>query len=320
MRCKNKAACRRIGSLFFCLLLSACAGTPQSDSLIQSTPSDLLKPVELTEVPFYPQQEYQCGPAALATLIKNQGVKVDINRLSRRVYIPGREGSLQLELIGAARDYQLIPYVLVPELRVLLHEVKAGRPVLVLQNLGVSWYPRWHYAVVVGYDLQKEELILRSGEIERYRLSLYTFEYTWQRGKRWALVLLKPGELPVAGNAWHYVNAVVGFERKHNWGLLKTAYQTGLERWPRNRELLMGLGNTYYALGKLSEALTQYKQVISGNQNFAPAYNNAAQVYAELGQLETAEQYVQRAITLGGVHIQQYQSTLSDIRRRQNNK
>ncbi|MGD8925701.1 MAG: PA2778 family cysteine peptidase, partial [Thioalkalispiraceae bacterium] len=173
MRCKNKAACRRIGSLFFCLLLSACAGTPQSDSLIQSTPSDLLKPVELTEVPFYPQQEYQCGPAALATLIKNQGVKVDINRLSRRVYIPGREGSLQLELIGAARDYQLIPYVLVPELRVLLHEVKAGRPVLVLQNLGVSWYPRWHYAVVVGYDLQKEELILRSGEIERYRLSLY---------------------------------------------------------------------------------------------------------------------------------------------------
>ena len=24
---------------------------------------------------------------------------------------------------------------------------------LVLQNLGLSWLPRWHYAVVVGYDL-----------------------------------------------------------------------------------------------------------------------------------------------------------------------
>lgn len=320
MGCNNKAACRGIGSLFFCLFLSACAGTPQSDSLLQSIPAELARPVELASVPFYPQKKFQCGPAALATLINDKGIEVDLDRLSRRVYIPGREGSLQVELVSAARDFRLIPYVLTPELQVVLHEVSAGRPVLVLQNLGVSWYPSWHYAVIVGYDLQNAELILRSGEIERYRVSLYTFEYTWQRGKRWAIILLRPGELPVTGDPWHYMQAVVGFERKHNWALLQTAYQTGLQRWPRNRELLMGLGNTYYALRQLPAALAEYEKVIANDQNFAPAYNNAAQVYAELGQYEKAENYAQKAISLGGVHSEQYHSTLEDIRRMQNNR
>jgi len=320
MNDKSKAACRGIGSLFFCMLLFACAATPQSDSLVESIPAELSKPLELTEVPFFPQKEYQCGPAALATLLKHQDIEVDIEELTRRVYIPARKGSLQLELVSAARNYQLIPYILTTEIDDVLREVKAGRPVLVLQNLGVSWYPKWHYAVIVGYDLQEKELILRSGEIERYRLNLYTFEHTWRRSKYWAMILLKPGELPTGGDAWLYMNAIVGFEQTQNWSLLHKAYQTGLQRWPRNRELLMGFGNTLYAQRQLALALKQYEKVIDNEASFAPAYNNAAQVYAEMGQLDKAEQYVQRAISLGGVHIQQYRSTLNDIRRMQNNK
>src|SRR2546422_3737218 len=32
----------------------------------------------------------------------------------------------------------------------LLAEVAAGHPVLVFQNLGLHWIPRWHFAVAVG--------------------------------------------------------------------------------------------------------------------------------------------------------------------------
>jgi len=318
MQYNNQAACRAIGSLFFCLFLFACAATPQSDSLVASIPATLKQPVELSSVPFYPQKDYQCGPAALATVISHQGRDVDLAELTRKVYIPERGGSLQLELIAAAREYELIPYKLATELDTVLHEVTAGRPALVLQNLGVSWYPRWHYAVIVGYDLKARELILRSGTIERYRLSLYTFEHTWRRGKRWAMILLKPGELPVAGDDWRYMNAIVGFEQKNNWPLLDKAYQAGLQRWTQSRELLMGYGNNLYMQGQLAEALIQYEKVIADDSNFAAAYNNAGQVYAELGQFKKAEQYMQRAISLGGVHIQQYQSTLNDIHNMQN--
>lgn len=316
----SQAACRGIGSLFFCLLLIGCAGTPQSDSLLASIPETLNKPVELSSVPFYPQQAYQCGPAALATLVHFQGVDVNLDELIRRVYIPERKGSLQLELIAAARDYELIPYVLATELDAVLHEIKAGRPVLILQNLGVSWYPQWHYAVVIGYDLDAEQLILRSGEVERYRLNLFTFEHTWQRSKRWAMILLKPGELPVAGDAWHYMNAIVAFEQKKNWALLTKAYQAGLKRWSRSRELLMGYGNSLYSQGQLSSALIQYEKVIEYYPQFAPAHNNAGQVYAELGQFEKARSYVHRAVQLGGMHGQQFRSTLNEIDRMQASK
>jgi len=314
----SQVAYRGIGSLFFCLFLFSCAGTPQSDSLIASIPATLKKPVELKSVPFYPQQSYQCGPAALATLIDYQGRQLDFEDLIRKVYIPDRKGSLQIELIAASREYDLIPYVLATELDTVLHEVNAGRPVLVLQNLGVSWYPQWHYAVIVGYDLNAEELILRSGETKRYRLNLFTFEYTWQRGRRWSMILLKPGELPVKGDEQQYMQAIVPFEQRKNWKLLDKAFLSGLKRWPRSRELLMGYGNNLYAQGYLAVALEQYQKVIAEHGDYAPAYNNAAQVYAELGLLEKAISYVQKAISLGGVHSQQYRSTLEDIRRMQN--
>ena len=313
---KKRAAYRAMGSLFFFLFLIGCAATPQSDRIIANIPEQLIKPVELKQVPFYAQQKYQCGPAALAALLKHHDKVIDLDALSKRVYIPARKGSLQVELITAAREYELIPYIIEPELQTLLKEVKAGNPVLVLQNLGVSWYPQWHYAVVVGFDLQERNVILRSGTIQRYAMNLYTFEHTWRRSKRWGMLLLKPGALPavnVSDSAWRYLQAIVGFEQKQNWDLLDTAYQAGLENWPGQTDLIMGYGNNLYQQGNKLMALEQYEKVIANNKAFAPAHNNAAQVYAELGQFKKAIAYANKAIELGGVHIQQFKSTLKDI-------
>src|SRR3569623_1363896 len=126
-------------------------------------PADLTHAVELDAVPFFPQERYQCGPAALATVLAWSGAAVTADQLVPQVYLPARQGSLQPELLAAARRYQRLPYVLEPDLAALLREVGAGHPVLVLQNLGLSWAPRWHNAVVVGYDLARDEVVLRSG-------------------------------------------------------------------------------------------------------------------------------------------------------------
>ena len=66
----------------------------------------------------------------------------------------------------------------------------------VLQNLGLGWYPKWHYAVVVDFDLSKGEIILRSGADARHIVSMQLFERTWQRGDFWAMVSMPPGRLP----------------------------------------------------------------------------------------------------------------------------
>ena len=54
-----------------------CAGlAPQTTQLRYTLPPALHEYVELKQVPFFPQTEYQCGPAALATVLNASGVKV----------------------------------------------------------------------------------------------------------------------------------------------------------------------------------------------------------------------------------------------------
>jgi len=74
----------------------------------------------------------------------------------------------------------------------LFTEIAAGHPVIVLQNLAFDWYPVWHYAVAVGYDLDAQEITLRSGRERRLQLPLGTFEDTWRRGGHWAMLALPP--------------------------------------------------------------------------------------------------------------------------------
>jgi hypothetical protein len=110
----------KAGVVAAALALFGCAGAPQ---LPPGTPA-----VELTAVPFFPQTEYQCGPAALATVLRHAGADVDAEALVREVYAPALRGSLQPELLGATRRHGFIPYVIEPDAGALVAELAARRP------------------------------------------------------------------------------------------------------------------------------------------------------------------------------------------------
>ena len=86
------------------LWLTGCA-TPQVAALLARPPATLPARVELTGVPFHPQEEYQCGPAALATVLVHAGVATTPDALVPEVYLPARGGSLQAEMLAAARRH-----------------------------------------------------------------------------------------------------------------------------------------------------------------------------------------------------------------------
>lgn len=158
--------------------------------------SQLPRRQELVAVPFFPQQQYQCGPAALAMAMSAAGTDITPEALVSQIYLPQRKGSLQAEVLAAARRHGMLAYRLSPELSDVLTEVAAETPVIVLQNLGLSWYPVWHYAVVVGYDLEREQIILRSGLEHRLVMPLSIFQRTWQRGGSWAMLAIPSDKLP----------------------------------------------------------------------------------------------------------------------------
>ena len=156
---------RLVAALILVWLIAGCAsrGPVLSNSLDRpGVPAN----VDLVDVPFFPQEEYQCGPAALATALSYSGLALTPDELAPRVYLPGKEGSLQVEMVAAVRRYDRIPYLIQPTLPALLAELQANRPVIVFENLGIAALPVWHFAVVVGYSKDDDSLLLRSGRHE----------------------------------------------------------------------------------------------------------------------------------------------------------
>lgn len=304
------------GGVLAALLLSGCAGTLQSSGLLRGPPAGLTQPVELSQVPFFPQQRYQCGPAALATALSWSGASVSPDELVPEVYLPARRGSLQLELAAAARRHGRVPYPLAGEVATLLREVEAGHPVLVLENLGLSWYPRWHYAVIVGFDLSRDLIVLRSGMQRREGLSLEVFERIWRRGGSWAITVTVPEDLPQTAAELPYLRAVLPFEETAQWRTAARAYAAAHRRWPHSIGAAMGLGNSRYALHDYPAAAEAFRSLLAEHPGYGPALNNLAETLAATGDLVSAEAYARAAVEAGGDEQGVYRQTLRSIQDR----
>jgi tetratricopeptide (TPR) repeat protein len=304
------------GGLVMVVLLGGCAAPLQSTGLLSAPPPDLARAAELEQVPFFPQERYQCGPAALATVLTWSGVAVEPEDLVSEVYLPRRKGSLQIELTAAARRHGRVPYVLAPDVQAVLAEVRDGHPVVVLLNLGLSWYPVWHYAVVVGFDLARDRVVLRSGTLRRDLLSLELFERTWRRGDRWSLVVMPPDQLPGTAREVPYLRAVLPFEQAGAWRTAARAYAAAWRHWPDSVGAGMGVGNSEYGRGDYAAAAAAYLRLLQRHPGFAPALNNLAQSLAASGDLKAAERYAEQALAVGGMQSKIYAETLQEIRGR----
>ena len=265
------------------LLLGGCAPIPEAVLELPAGPA-----LELDRTPFYPQERYQCGPAALTTVLTTSGAVVALDDIVDKVYLPERKGSLQVELLAATRTEGRLPYVIDGTLSAIRNELEAGRPVVVLQNLGVAAIPRWHYAVVVGINADRSEVILRSGTDRRRITSVRTFLHTWRRGEYWAMVVLRPDELPAEVNRERYFSAIAALEQTGRLDEAALAWRTAEDRWPENPVALFGLGNTEGALGNFAVAEKIYRALLEQDGSLLVARNNLALVLAEQGEFEAA--------------------------------
>jgi len=279
------------------LLLALVAGcAAQTETLRRAPPAGLAPRVELAATPFFPQTEYHCGPAALATVLTGLSSEATPARLGEQVFLPARTGTLQIEMIAGARRHGAVATRLPATLEALLRELQAGHAVVVFQNLGLSWYPLWHYAVLIGYDLERAEVILRSGTTERLVMSMRTLEHTWVRAGSWAFVALPPGQWPDTAEEKAVVEAAVGFERAAAPAQAAIAYRSALERFPDSLSLRMGLGNTRYAAGDKPGAAQAFEEAARRHPDSAPAWMNLASTRAELGQRDAARDAARRAV------------------------
>lgn len=263
-------------SSLWLLALSGCMGP----RVLPDLPAD---GVELSATPFHSQERYQCGPAALATVLQTAGVDTSPEALVEQVWLPERQGSLQLELLAATRRHARVAYVLEPELAALLSELQAGRPVLVMLNVGSSWYPLWHFAVVIGFDPERKQMLLRSGSSRRLALALGRFLHSWELAESWAMVALRPGELPAAADRERYLGALEDLETTGQPGIAALGYQAWLARDTQDALAWFGLANSQLALDDPTAAEAAYVRLLDVRPGDAAASNNLARLLLDRG-------------------------------------
>lgn len=251
---------------------------------------------ELSNVPFFPQTEFDCGPAALATVLGASGVDVTPASLIPQVYTAGLEGSLQVELIAATRREGRLPILIRPTTDALFELVASGYPVLILQNLRLRRSPRWHYAVVVGFDAEPSRVILRSGVEPQKRLRAQRFAMSWALAGNWGFVVARPGEIPAGVDADSYMRAVVESERSLGEADVDSAYEAAMRYWPDEPIVLfLAAGNAFNRL-RLDEAASLYRRVLTIESDHVAARNNLANVLLDQGCYAAAEAEARRAL------------------------
>jgi tetratricopeptide (TPR) repeat protein len=228
------------------------------------------------------------------------------------VYIPDRKGSLQVEMLAAARRHGMVSYALAPRFEDVLREIAAGTPVIVLQNLGL-FSAGWHYAVAIGYDYPLGTLVLRSGTQERDVMPFAAHEVVWMRSGYWAMVAVPPDRIPATAEENRWLGAIAALERTGQARGARVAYTAFLGRWPENVNARIGLANAHYALGELAQAEAVLREAARRDPGSVVVLNNLAQALSDLGRHEEALPLIEKAMAAGGPFAGAVQNTRQTI-------
>jgi len=277
------------------LVLAGCSTLiPQTVALRTGWPAGVPQQVELTQVPFFPQDALQCGPAALATAMVSAGASVQPQQLAEEVWLPARQGSLQVEMLAAPHRHGLVALQLAPAYADLLRELAAGHPVVVLQDVGLL-LPEWHYAVVNGFDYGTGTMVLRSGLQPRQQMPFSYFERTWRAGDYWAMVVTQPDAIPATATESRWLEALLRLARGGNDEAAVRGYRAALARWPDSLPAAVGLANHLHAASALEEAAHVLRSALQRFPQSVILRNNLAQTLSDQGRHAEALAVIEQA-------------------------
>lgn len=274
-------------------LLSGCA-TPVQTQQLRLSPPSIPAAHNISQVPFFPQADFYCGPTTLAEVLNYYGMTLTPEQIAPEVFIPGLEGSLQIEMAAAARSKGLLAYVEKGDISQLLELVSDDIPIIILQNLSISWFPSWHYALVKGYDLNREEVIMHSGPYQDYRTDFELLERTWQRGKFWLLAIVPPNRTSPHFNQFIYTRTAQELIETQNETAGIRALISATTQWPDYWLPYFLLGN-YFLDTDLSKAISWYQKGLSYAEDKASYLNNYAFALLRSNCIEQAREHIEHA-------------------------
>ena len=165
-------------SLFVLLLamFSSCAAPGELAGISGSV---------IEDVPFYPQEQYQCGPASLAAVMNYRGVTVTPREIAAAIYSKTAKGTLDIDMVSYIREKGLTAEAYRGTMEDIKRSINERHPLIVMVDYGFWVYEQHHFMVVVGYT--KNGIIVNSGTERLKFIPASDFLRLWEKTHFWTL-------------------------------------------------------------------------------------------------------------------------------------
>ncbi|MFB3886525.1 MAG: C39 family peptidase [Thermodesulfobacteriota bacterium] len=139
----------------------------------------------IENVPFYPQQAYQCGPASLAGVLNYWGIDVSPEEIAEEIYSHSAKGTLNIDMVlyVEKKGLKATPYQ--GSFTDIKEKIDSGYPLIVLVDDGLWVYQQNHFMVLLGY--YPNGIIAHSGKDRHKVIPLKDFLKSWERTRFWTL-------------------------------------------------------------------------------------------------------------------------------------
>jgi ABC-type bacteriocin/lantibiotic exporter with double-glycine peptidase domain len=181
---------RSLSCLFFVgiLVLTGC-GSPTigPNEVLLDKPKPATRLIQ--NVPFFPQEDFYCGPSALAGLLTYYGHPTTQNEIADEIFLPRHFGTLSMDLLLYSQEKGLDAKVVEGNMNLLKSEISQKRPVIVFLNLGLKIFPKGHFITVIGYDDPAQAIIAHSGRQAGQHIAYHKFLQAWEKTGFWMLLV-----------------------------------------------------------------------------------------------------------------------------------
>jgi ABC-type bacteriocin/lantibiotic exporter with double-glycine peptidase domain len=174
----------RPSSFVLFALLFICSCTPMSSIPLSSDVQSI------ENVPFYSQEAYQCGPAALAGVLNYWGVAVTPQEIAEEIFSTSARGTLNIDMVLYAQNKGLRASYYRGSIEDVKKKIQDGYPIIVLVDFGFSLYQANHFMVLIGFN--DHGIVVNSGKDERRIISWKDFHEAWEKTHFWTLFITPP--------------------------------------------------------------------------------------------------------------------------------
>jgi len=143
----------------------------------------------INSVPFFPSEDFQCGPSSLATVLNFLGMEITPDEIAKDIYSKGARGTSDFDMIIFAqkRGFKAVQYT--GSIEDIKEKIQADKPLIVMTDEGYWFYRKYHFMVVVGFS--DDFVIVNSATEMNKKIKIHDFLKKWRKTDFWTLLITR---------------------------------------------------------------------------------------------------------------------------------